>query len=168
MSRNTARFLLPYPEGTDSPDVPRDMRALAEAVDTALNGRAASGHTHALPDHRHDATYAAIVHSHPLPVHKHDYMVGQKITASFDNNGSLRWTHGLGRTPASVVVTQASGGSMILLRVGNIDSTLAVITGHVPVVGDKGNALTLNPYKSTLTLFCMAWASPVPGSPGNN
>lgn len=34
----TAKFNLPYPELTDTPDVPRDMKALADAVEGALGG----------------------------------------------------------------------------------------------------------------------------------
>lgn len=35
---NTPNFALPYPALSDSPDVPRDMQALAVATDTAMNG----------------------------------------------------------------------------------------------------------------------------------
>jgi hypothetical protein len=167
MSRQTARFLLPYPEGADTPDVPRDMRLLAEAVDTALNGRAAASHTHALPDHRHDSTYSPIVHSHPLPAHKHIWYVGLRKQMSFDNSGSYQWVHGLGKSPDSVHVTQYAPGSVLYFRVGNVSSTVAVITAHVAVVGDKGNGLTMTPYKSSVECFLSAFAGPTAGTPGN-
>jgi hypothetical protein len=36
MTRQTPTFKIPYPEGTDIPDVPRDMEAMATAIDGLL------------------------------------------------------------------------------------------------------------------------------------
>jgi hypothetical protein len=36
MAQTTSTHNLPYPEGTDTPDVPRDIKALAEATDREL------------------------------------------------------------------------------------------------------------------------------------
>ena len=40
---NTPTYSLPYPANNDDVDVPGDMQALAEAVDTALGSAGGSG-----------------------------------------------------------------------------------------------------------------------------
>jgi hypothetical protein len=36
MGKTTSKYQFPYPDGTDTPDVPRDIKALAEAVDAKI------------------------------------------------------------------------------------------------------------------------------------
>lgn len=58
----------PYPVATDDPNIPADIQALAQAIDTHLNNYSQTTHTHtgvyATSAHNHDGTYSLSAHVH--------------------------------------------------------------------------------------------------------
>ena len=58
----------PYPVATDDPNIPADIQALAQAIDTHLNNYSQTTHTHtgvyAASSHNHDGTYSLSAHVH--------------------------------------------------------------------------------------------------------
>jgi len=58
----------PYPVATDDPNIPADIQALAQAIDTHLNNYSQTTHTHtgvyATSAHNHDGVYSISAHVH--------------------------------------------------------------------------------------------------------
>jgi predicted MPP superfamily phosphohydrolase len=58
----------PYTVAIDDPNIPADIQALAQAIDTQLNNYSQTTHTHtgvyATSAHNHDGTYSLSAHVH--------------------------------------------------------------------------------------------------------
>lgn len=82
----------PYPTSSDDPNVPSDIQALAQAVDTSLNNYSQTSHAHtgvyAPTTHSHTGEYADPLHTHTQYLEQDDLAGYSQTTHNHDSTYS--------------------------------------------------------------------------------
>ena len=132
MTQRTPNFNLPYPEGTDVPDVPRDLKALADSLDSVIGSM--------FKVHWAEAPYLLAGHQNCVWKNPHASYTFNKF-----NSGTPGWS-------ADGLTVPESGLYLIGGVVGMGSSTVSVAAAHlthgvggtVVMQGRNGDAHTMS------------------------
>lgn len=130
----------PYPNSSDDPDIPSDIQALAQAIDTGLNSYSQTTHTHtgvyATTSHTHSGVYSEPGHTHAeyltatdltgysLTTHNH---TGVYATTTHNHDGSYASpTH----THANYLDTTTISGVKGAIPVGTTTGFTSITPGQ--------------------------------------
>lgn len=127
--------------------------ANVDNLQTTLDGKAASSHTHSYAATSHTHSYAATSHSHDYAASSHGHtnmITGKRGNGSFyvDGNGYATITHGLGATPVAAFVqtraqitTGAGGGETVIsLPITSMSSSTLTFRAYEADAGNNNNS----------------------------